>query len=314
MRLSTIAVHAALALVALTARAEPWQPAAGHVQVPLWPGSPPDAKPAAGPEELAEAENLVAGKPWHDITNVSRPTYTVYPAKGANTGAAVIVYPGGGYRVLAIDLEGTEVCDWLTTRGVTCILLKYRVPGSGLHWDPILHKRVRPKTLTALQDAQRALSLIRFHASDWGINPGKIGVLGFSAGGHLVAAISTQRERTYPAVDEADSVSARPDFAIALYPGHLSINYREDLSKLNPTIRVTEKTPPTLLVHAQDDPVDPVEYSLLYYVALKKAGVPVELHLFAEGKHAFGLRRTDLPITRWPALAEEWLRTIKMIE
>lgn len=238
---------------------------------------------------------------------------TIYPPKGRNTGAAVVVFPGGGYRVLAIDLEGTEVCDWLTSIGVTCVLLKYRVPGSGPHWDPVRNVRVIPKVHTALQDAQRTVGLIRHQAAERGIDPNKIGVLGFSAGGHLVAAISTHHQRIYAPVDKADDESCRPDFAVSLYPGHMSVNYRADLSKLNPTIQVTSQTPPTFLLHAQDDPVDPVEFSLLYYAALKRADVPVEMHLFAQGGHAFGLRPTLLPITKWPAMVETWLGTIGMI-
>jgi acetyl esterase/lipase len=297
-----------------TAHADVWQPAAGHRQLPLWPGAIPDAKPAAGPEEvMLRDDRPVAGRPWLNVQNVTRPTMTVYSPTGTNTGAAVIVFPGGGYRSLAIDLEGTEVCDWLTSIGVTCVLLKYRVPGSGPHWDPVLDRRVIPKVHTALQDAQRTVGLLRHRAAEWGIDPDRIGVLGFSAGGHLVAAVSTHPKRIYQPVDAADRESCRPDFAVSLYPGHMSVNYEEDLSRLNPTIRVTGKTPPTLLVHAQDDPVDPVEFSLLYHAALKKAGVPVEMHLYAQGGHAFGLRPTRFPITRWPALVETWLGTIGMI-
>ncbi len=258
-------------------------------------------------------EKLIAERPWLEVANVTRPTMTIYSPKGKNTGAAVIVFPGGGYRVLAIDLEGTEVCDWLTSIGVTCVLLKYRVPGSGPHWDSVRNIRVIPKTHTALHDAQRTLGLIRHHAADWNIDPNKIGVLGFSAGGHLVASISTHPKRIYAPVDQADAESCRPDFAVSLYPGHMSANYRADLSKLNPTIEVTSQTPPTFLLHAQDDPVDPVEFSLLYYAALKKANIPVEMHLFAHGGHAFGLRPTKLPITKWPKLVETWLGTIGMI-
>lgn len=255
----------------------------------------------------------VAGRPWLQVENVTRPTMTVYPPKGRNTGAAVIVFPGGGYRVLAIDLEGTEVCDWLTSIGVTCVLLKYRVPGSGPHWDSQRNTRVIPRVHTALQDAQRTVGLLRHQAGEWNVDPNKIGVLGFSAGGHLVAAVSTHRQRIYAPVDQADAQRCQPDFAITLYPGHMSVNYKADLSRLNPTIRVTRHTPPTFLLHAQDDPVDPVEFSLLYQAALKKANVPVEMHVFAEGGHAFGLRPTRFPITKWPALVETWLGTIGMI-
>jgi acetyl esterase/lipase len=228
---------------------------------------------------------------------------TVYPPKGTNTGAAVVVFPGGGYNCLAIDLEGTEVCDWLTSKGITGVLLKYRVPTQ--KFEGLRESR------QALQDAQRTLGLVRFHAAEWNIDPHKIGVLGFSAGGHMVTAISTRYDkRLYPGVDEADKESCRPDFAIALYPGHLC--KRDGKLVLNPNVPVTGNTPPAFLVQAEDDPVDPVENSLVYFMALKKAGVPVEMHLYAEGGHAFGLRRTEFPITRWPELAETWLQRIGM--
>jgi acetyl esterase/lipase len=223
---------------------------------------------------------------------------TVYSPKGENTGIAVIVFPGGGYQILAIDLEGTEVCDWLTSKGITSVLLKYRVPGSGPQWDGRCKCQINPKAPTALEDAQRTVGLVRFHAAEWHIDSHKIGVLGFSAGGHLVAAMSTHFQRVYPAVDAADKQSRRPDFAVALYPGHLWIAYEK--FELNPDVVVTRETPPTFLLQAEDDHVDDVNHSLVYYIALKKAGVPVEMHLFAHGGHAFGLRRTELPITGWP--------------
>jgi acetyl esterase/lipase len=301
-------------LVTVNVCAATWQPAEGNQQLPIWPGTIPDAKPALGPEsKTLREDHLIGGRPWLEVDNVTHPTITVYPPKGSNTGAAVIVFPGGGYRGLAIDLEGTEVCDWLVSAGVTCVLLKYRVPGSGPHWDTVRNMRVIPKVHTALQDAQRAIGLLRHRAANWKIDPQKIGVLGFSAGGHLAAAISTHPERIYAPVDEADKESSVPNFAIALYPGHMSVNYKADLSKLNPTIKVTSQTPPTFLLHAQDDPVDPVEFSLLYYAELKKHNVPVEMHLFAQGGHAFGLRPTRFFITHWPALVETWLGTIGMI-
>ncbi|UCC99416.1 MAG: HEAT repeat domain-containing protein, partial [Phycisphaerales bacterium] len=296
----------------LRAQTNVWQPSPGHTQIPIWPGAVPDAKPAPGPESAETTEKLYAGKPAVVVSNVSEPTMTVYPPKGKNTGAAVVVFPGGGYRVLAMDLEGTEVCDWLTSKGITGVLLKYRVPGSGPDFDWKIGRFVNPKPLMALQDAQRTLGLLRLNAAELNIDPHKIGVLGFSAGGYLVAAISTHFERAYSPIDAADKRSCRPDFAVAIYPGHMSIAYKQDLSKLNPGIRVTGLTPPTFLLHAQDDPTNPVEYSLLYYAALKSANVPVEMHLFTEGKHAFGLRRTELPITKWPELVERWLQTIWM--
>jgi len=228
---------------------------------------------------------------------------TVYSPQGNNTGAAVVVFPGGGYNILAIDLEGTEACDWLTSKGITCVLLKYRVPcvKEGPYRD----------CPAALEDAQRAIGLVRFQAARWQIDPRKIGLLGFSAGGHMVAALSTHYEiRLYPAVDAADQESCRPDFAVALYPGHLAV--REKNFALNPGIQVTSQTPPTFLLHAEDDPVDPVENSLVYYSALRKARVPAEMHVYVKGGHAFGLRRTESAITGWPTLVETWLRTIGM--
>jgi len=238
---------------------------------------------------------------------------TVYSPKEKNTGVAVVVFPGGGYNILAIDLEGTEVCEWLASKGITGVLLKYRVPGSGPHWDEQLKRHLEVKAETALEDAQRVLGLVRFHAAEWHIDPHKIGVLGFSAGGHLVAAISTHFDkRLYSTVDKADNESCRPDFGVALYPGHMLENTTNDF-ELNPKVPVTKNTPPMFLLQAQNDPVDNVQNSLVYYIALRKAGVPVEMHLYAEGGHAFGLRPTKFPITGWPQLMETWLKTIGMI-
>jgi acetyl esterase/lipase len=305
-----------LLVFALGAKAQTtgWEPTPGHTQIAIWPGTPPDAQPAAGPEtaKTTENEKLVGGKTWIYVSNVSRPTMTVYPPEGKNTGAAVVVFPGGGYQILAIDLEGTEVCDWLTSRGITCVLLKYRVPNTGPHWEKKCDCQVYPKAPMALEDAQRTLRLVRFHAAEWHIDPHKIGVLGFSAGGHLVAATSTRfQERLYAPVDEADRESARPDFAVALYPGHLWMD--EKKFKLNPEITVTRETPPTFLIQAENDNVDSINNTLVYYVALKNAGVPVEIHSYAEGGHAFGLRRTKFPITAWAELVERWLITVGMV-
>jgi acetyl esterase/lipase len=303
------ALSVALASISLFAQQPGWQPSPGHSQLPIWPGGAPDAQPVAGPEDAkSNRESPVAGRPWVQVGPVSAPTMTVYSPQDKNTGAAVVVFPGGGYWILAIDLEGTEVCDWLTAQGITCVLLKYRVPGEGLY----PRSGPYPKSPMALEDAQRTMGLLRFHAAEYHIDPHKIGVLGFSAGGHLVAAISTHsNQRLYPAVDAADKESCRPDFAVALYPGHLWISSRR--FELNPDVPVTSRTPPTFLLQAENDPVDNVNNSLVYYMALKKAGVPVEMHLYPEGKHAFGLRRTQFPITRWPNLVETWLGTIGMI-
>lgn len=302
----------AACLIAITssaavAPAAVWRPSPGHVQVAIWPGTPPDLVPDPMPEAGAS-------------THVSRPTMTVYAPTGRNTGVAMVVFPGGGYQVLAMDLEGTEICDWLTSRGITCVLLKYRVPNSGP--TMVDGHRYYPKVQTALQDAQRTLGLVRQHAAQWHVDPHKIGVIGFSAGGHLVAAVSTHfAQRTYRPVDAADALSCRPDFAVAVYPGHLWVHEdengatrkQEDLS-LRPDIRVRADTPPTFLLQAQDDPVDSIGQSLAYYVGLKKAGVPTEMHLYAKGGHAFGVRPTNLPIGRWPQLVEQWLHTIGMLD
>jgi acetyl esterase/lipase len=304
------ALCAVSAFGSLSAQKPVWQPSPGHTQVPIWPGRVPDPQPVAGAEDDATmaTESLVAGRPWVYLGHVSRPTMTVYAPEEKHTGAAVVVFPGGGYQILAIDLEGTEVCDWLTSKGITCVLLKYRVPGEGLYPKSGPY----PDSPMALEDAQRTVGLVRFHAAEWHIDPHKIGVLGFSAGGHMVAAMSTHfGHRLYPAVDAPDKESCRPDFVVALYPGHLSLDPK--IFELNPDIHVTSQTPPTFLLQAEDDPVDRVENSLVYYAALRKAKVPVEMHLYAHGGHAFGLRRTELPITGWPQLVETWLATIGMI-
>lgn len=288
-----------------------WQPAVGHTQVRLWPGTPPDARPMPGPEYAStDPKSLVAGKTVVVVSNVSQPTMTVYAPTVKNTGTAVVVFPGGGFQILAMDLEGTEACDWLTSRGITCVLLKYRVPGVPYDRRCDCRPDDFALSLPALEDAQRALRLVRAHAAPWHINPHKVGVLGFSAGGYLVAEISTNfAPRLYAPVDAADKESARPDFAMPIYPGHLAT----DEDKLNPHVPVSRDTPPTFLVQAEDDYVDGVNQSLVYYAALKNAGVPVEMHLYAHGGHAFGLRPTSNPITHWPALAEAWLGHLGMI-
>ena len=243
----------------LSAQEPAWQPSPGHTQVPIWPGAVPDAQPVAGPEIVPTTGNgsLVAGRPWVYVSNVSQPTMTVYSPKGKNTGAAVVVFPGGGYQILAIDLEGTEVCDWLTSKGITCVLLKYRVPGEGTVCQ---NQGAYPNSPMALEDAQRTVGLVRFHAAEWHIDPHKIGVLGFSAGGHLVAAMSTHFEqRLYPAVDAADKESCRPDFAVAIYPGHLSLAAQQFCVESGYSCHITRQTPPTFLLQDEDDHVDGVE-------------------------------------------------------
>jgi acetyl esterase/lipase len=306
-----------LLLTQSPARAGVWQPSPGHEQVEIWPGAVPDAIPNPKPESVGPPPGR---EWWPRANNVSRPTMTMYAAQGNNTGIVVVVFPGGGYQFVAMDSEGTEICDWLTSRGITCVLLKYRVPGSGPYWDVLNKRHIEPKARTALQDAQRTLGLVRLNAAKWHVDPHKVGVIGFSAGGHIVASISTNfAQRTYPAVDAADKESCRPDFAIAVYPGHLwggegNAARAGTHLYMASDINVRADTPPTFLVHAEDDPVDGVEESLTYYLALKMAGVPVEMHLYAQGGHAFGLRASKLPIGHWPQLVETWLQTIKILD
>lgn len=297
---------AALSTAGVGAQAPPpasgWTPPAGLVTMPIWPGTPPGAKAGMPPEVNVNAAGtkMMAGRPYIRLSNVSTPTITVYPAKGKNSGAAVVVFPGGGYQILSMDLEGTEVCDWLNQIGVNCVLLKYRVPDSGPY----------PKSAAALQDAQRAVGLVRLHAAEWDIDPHRVGVLGFSAGGHLAVAISNHYDkRLYDPVDAADQLSCRPDFAVVLYPGYTT----SGTFAPNPDIQPTADTPPTFLLQAENDYTAHVESSVVYFMQLKNVKVPAELHIYAEGGHGFGLRPRDLPIMSWPKLVETWLHTIKVL-
>jgi len=292
---------------AIVAQEPAWHPSPGHITLPLWPsGVPGAAAPATNaPQEVdttTQKDNLIAGKPLIRLGNVFTPTLTLYkPAKANGAVPAVVVFPGGGYHILAIDLEGTEVCDWLNETGLGCVLLKYRVPDSGPY----------PKSSAALQDAQRSMGLVRQHADEWGIDPKRGGVLGFSAGGHLAAAVSTHFDkRLYDRVDAADDLSCRPDFAVVIYPGYLAL--QEQNMATNPEIQPAPETPPTIIVQAEDDPVH-VENATNYFLQLKNAKVPAELHIYADGGHGYGLRRTSLPVTAWPLLVEKWLHTIKLM-
>jgi len=287
----------------LFAQTPEWPPSPGHTTLEIWPHGAPGAPANLPPEgdTTTAKDHVVAGKRVIRIGDVSAPTLTLYTPTGKSTGAAVVVFPGGAYHILAIDLEGTEVCEWLNSAGITCVLLKYRVPDTGPY----------PKSAAALQDAQRALGIVRSHAPEWHIDAHRIGVLGFSAGGHLAAALSTHFDkRIYDPIDAADQLSCRPDFAVIIYPGYLAI--AEQNFAPNADIHVTEQTPPTFLAQAEDDPVH-VENSVVYFMALKNAKVPAEMHIYTQGGHGYGLRRTELPITRWPLLVETWLHTIKIL-
>jgi len=261
----------------------------------VWPAKPPGEVGTIGPEQ---AKTKGETKTVTSLTNVTHPTITVYqPEVSKRQGVAIVVCPGGGYRNLAWDHEGEQVGRWLSGIGVTAAVLKYRVPrreGTPDSQPPI----------QALMDAQRTLSLVRTHAKEWGVDPSKVGVLGFSAGGHLGAWASTNADqRAYEAIDAVDEVSCRPDFAVLIYPGGV---IKADTGEFATEIRVTSKTPPMFLAHATDDRVN-AENSVQLYLKLKQAGVPTEMHLYAKGGHGFGIRPSPNPAATWPKRCEEWL-------
>lgn len=290
------AFASALVLIAVTTGLA----AAPAAPIPLWPKEAPGEKGGLGEEKdtTGAKGGLVAGKSVIRLGNVSQPTLTIYrPTKDKDTGAAVIICPGGGYNILAYDLEGSEICEWLNSIGVTGVLLKYRVPKR-----PGLEKHT-----AALQDAQRAVGLVRSRVTELGLDPKRIGILGFSAGGHLAAAACNNFDkRTYEPVDEADKASCRPDFAFLIYPAYLTVKEQGD--KVSPELPITANTPQTFLAMTQDDGVR-VESALFYYLALKQAKVPAELHLYPTGGHGYGLRPSTHGVTTWPKRAEEWMAT-----
>jgi len=272
-----------------------WQPPAGLEQVPIWPGAAPDMAGVSWPAEsvlTADTPEALAGRTSQAVFDVSVPTMTVFPPKGRNTGAAVIVFPGGGF------------CDWITAQGMTCILSKYRVPKTAHHWDPDCRCAVTPKVPRALQDAQRTIRLVRARAQALGIDPDRIGVMGFSAGGYLAVQTSNVFAPVYAPVDAIDRISSRPDFAVVFYPGHICRRG----TTFDPGLHVSKRTSPTFLLQAWDDPVDDLCNSTLYARALDDADVPSEVHLFAKGGHAFGLRGTGRAVSSWPTLLATWLR------
>jgi acetyl esterase/lipase len=272
--------------------------------VDLWPGKPPDEAGTIGPETVRPSPKLDRKQvevtdSTRMITNVTRPTLTVFrPAKDKDTGTAILICPGGGYWNLYWELEGEEVAAWLNSLGVTGIILKYRVPRRPD--EPEREPARRP-----LQDAQRAVSLVRSKAREWGLAPDRIGMVGFSAGGHLAVATATSFEkRTYEPVDEVDKVSCRPDFAIPVYSGYLKAKDKDELA---PGLSVPKGTPPMFLVHGGADLISDPENSVVLYRALKRAGVPAELHLYANAAHDFGVRKSDHPCSTWTQSCAAWL-------
>ncbi len=273
--------------------------------VELWPGKVPEEAGNIGPERTLmspklDRKTVEVTESTLLVTNVSKPTITIYrPAKDKDSGTAVLICPGGGYWNLYWQLEGEEVAGWLNSLGATGILLKYRVP----------RRPDEPKGVPArrpLQDAQRAVSLVRSRAAQWGINPKQIGMVGFSAGGHLVIATATNFEkRTYPPIDEVDKISCRPDFAIGAYSGYLKAKDKDELA---PGLQVPAGTPPVFLVHGDADIVSPPEHSVVMYLALRRAGVPAELHIYATAAHDFGVRPSEHPCSTWTQACATWLR------
>jgi acetyl esterase/lipase len=275
------------------------------VVVELWPSKAPDEADNIGPEKVRMSPKLTKKKvevteSTKMLTNVTKPTITIYrPAKEKDTRAAVVICPGGGYWNLYWELEGEEVATWLNSQGLTGIILKYRVPRRPD--EPKEEPARRP-----LQDAQRAVSLVRSKAKEWNLDPKRIGIAGFSAGGHLAIATATSFEkRSYAPIDDIDKVSCRPDFAIAVYPGYLKAKDREQLAS---GLRIPAGTPPIFLAHGGADIISPPELSVLMYLALKRASISAELHIYAGASHDFGVRKVDHPCSTWTERCIDWMR------
>jgi acetyl esterase/lipase len=297
--------NAVITLAVLTCAAWLTSAADPPVVVELWPGGAPEEGGTIGPERTRlspklDRQQVEVTEQTRLITDVTKPTLTVCrPSKVENTGTAVIICPGGGYWDLYWQLEGEEVAAWLNSIGVTGILLKYRVPRRPD--EPQGEPARRP-----LQDAQRAVRLVRSKAGEWGLQASRIGMVGFSAGGHLVIATATSFEkRTYEPGDAVDAASCRPDFAIAVYPGYLK---PKDKDELAPGLQVPPATPPVFLAHGGADVISPPEHSVLMYLALRRAGIPAELHVYAGAAHDFGVRASDQPCATWTMACAAWLR------
>lgn len=291
------AIGTGLSLVCLVFCCAAKVAAADPLVIDLWPTNPPGETKQLPPEadQTKPNDRLIAGQRIIKLGNVSIPQIAVHrPEKEVATGTAVVICPGGGHHILAYDLEGTEVADWLNSLGVTAIVLKYRVPFR----DP------DKRWLAAVQDAQRAMSFVRHNAGAWGLDPESIGMCGFSAGGQTAALTSLLGERQYDPVDAVDKQPYKPDFTLLVYPGGLTTG---NPKKLREEVVVKKNAPPMYFVHAFDDHV-PVQNSLLLAAALKDVGGSAELHIFATGGHGYGLRPTNQAVTRWPQRAGQWLK------
>lgn len=271
--------------------------------VDIWPGKAPDENGGIGAEKTLmspelDREQVEVTEPTRLVTNVTKPTLTIYrPVMNKDTGTAILICPGGGYWNLYWQLEGEEVAAWLNSIGVTGIILKYRVPRRSD--EPRGEPARRP-----LQDAQRAVRVVRAKSDEWGIH--RIGIIGFSAGGHLAIATATSFDRkTYETIDEIDNISCRPDFAIPVYSGYLKAKDKDELAG---GLRVPPGAPPVFLVHGGEDIISSPEHSVFMYLALKRAGVPAELHIYASTAHDFGVRSSDHPYSTWTDACANWLR------
>ena len=280
--------------------------AADPLVVNVWPGKTPGDVGISGKENSRMYQSALIGGPTKLITNVTKPTLTIYqPPKEKNTGTAMLICPGGGYHDLFWELEGEEVAAWLNSQGMTGIILKYRCPRrpGDVRGEP---------PLGPLLDAQRAVSLVRSRAAEWGIDPKRIGMVGFSAGGHLALATATNFEkRTYEPIDAVDEASCRPDFAVLCYSGYLKAKDKDEVS---PGIHVPAGTPPIFLAHSTDDQISDVEHSVIMYLALKRAHIPTEMHVFATGNHDFGVRQNEKLPSSWTQLCLKWLRSQNLLK
>jgi len=294
------------ALVILLTLAATPASAAEPIVVDLWPGKAPGDVGIQGEEYSRIYESPILKGPTRLITKVSKPSITVYlPPKEKSNGTAMLICPGGGYHDLFWELEGEEVAAWLNSRGMTGIILKYRCPRrpGDIKGEPPLGPQI---------DAQRAVSLVRSRAKEWGIHPGRIGMVGFSAGGHLALATAAGFEkREYEAIDDIDKTSCRPDFAVCCYSGYLKV---KDKDEVPPGIKLAAKTPPVMLLHCSDDKISEPENSVVMYLALKRAGIPAELHIYSSGDHDFGVRQNDQLPSTWTELCERWLKSHELLE